>query len=112
MLVFLFFRLQKLISCWKIFPSIHYCLASSSVSKCWPLLHLGNMRVHGNENNIEMARGLGIFALLNQTTAKSVPSSIHDLITEFFATFLTEHAKLITVTLYIEYSEVLVLPLI
>lgn len=60
-----------------------------------------------------MARVLGIFTVPNQTTAQKcsllTAGPYHRI---FFAIFLAKHAKLGTVTPYIQYSEVLLLPLI
>lgn len=51
-------------------------------------------------------------AFPNETKAKIVHSSIHDLNTIFFTIFLTNYDELITVTLYRQYTEVLLPPLI
>lgn len=51
-------------------------------------------------------------AFPNETKAKIVHSSIHDLMTDFFAIFLTNRAELRTVTLYRQDTEVLLPSLI
>lgn len=53
------FRSSEMYKLLKIFPSIHYYLASSSVLKCWPLL-LGSKRIPGDENSMGTSRVLWI----------------------------------------------------
>lgn len=82
--MFLALSFQKCRSCWKIFPSIPYYLASSSVLKCKPLL-LRSKRIPGDENNMGTSRVLSILLFQMKQKQKIVHSSIHDLITDFFA---------------------------
>ena len=70
--MFLFFSLQKGVSCWKIFPSLPFF----GIQLSFEVLALALLWKH--ENTTKMASVPGIFAIWNQMMEKNVPSSIHD----------------------------------
>lgn len=113
--MFLGLSVQKFISCWKFFPSIHYYLATSSVLKCWPLL-LGSKRIPKDENSMGTSRVLWI--LLFQMKQKKNCSLLDPwpyhrfLCNSFLYEIPCMYAELTTVTLYRQYREVLLPPLI